>query len=78
MINKEGKVQDTFNSFVKPLSKKIINISLANAKVKFNKEKIIVTFTQNYKSGALNQTSNKTLVFKQEDSRWLILEETSK
>ena len=26
LINKEGKVQDTFNSFVKPLSKKIINI----------------------------------------------------
>ena len=25
LINKEGKVQDTFNSFVKPLSKKIIN-----------------------------------------------------
>ena len=25
LINKEGKVQDTFNSFVAPLSKKIIN-----------------------------------------------------
>ena len=25
LINKEGKVQDTFNSFVKPLSNKIIN-----------------------------------------------------
>ena len=25
LINKEGKVQDTFNSFVTPLSKKIIN-----------------------------------------------------
>ena len=25
LINKEGKVQDTFNSFVGPLSKKIIN-----------------------------------------------------
>ena len=60
------------------ISKKIIDISIGNTKVKFNKEKIIVTFAQNYKSGALNQTSNKTLVFMQEDSRWLILEETSK
>jgi glutathione peroxidase len=25
LINKEGKVQDTFNSFITPLSKKIIN-----------------------------------------------------
>ena len=60
------------------VSKKIIDITLSNPKVKLNKEKAKVTFTQNYKSGALNQTSNKTLVFKQEDSRWLILEETSK
>jgi len=59
-------------------SKKIINLSLSNTKVKFNKEKVIVTFTQNYKSGALNQTSKKTLVFIEEDNNWLILEETSK
>ena len=26
LINKEGKVQDTFNSFITPLSKKIINV----------------------------------------------------
>ena len=25
LINKEGKVQDTYNSFIDPLSKKIIN-----------------------------------------------------
>ena len=25
LINKEGKVEDTFNSFTKPMSKKIIN-----------------------------------------------------
>jgi len=59
-------------------SKKIINLSLSNTKVKFNKEKAVVTFTQNYKSGALNQTSIKTLVFIEEGNDWLILEETSK
>ena len=67
------------------ISKKIINITLSNTKVKLinnkeagaQKEKAIVTFTQNYKSGALNQTSKKTLVFVIEDSRWLIQEETS-
>ena len=56
----------------------IINLSLSNTKVKFNKEKAVVTFTQNYKSGALNQTSIKTLVFIEEGNDWLILEETSK
>ena len=60
------------------ITKKIINISLKKTKVKLKKEKAIVTFTQNYKSGALNQTSTKTLVLVEEDSRWLILEEISK
>ena len=60
------------------ITKKIINISLKKTKVKLKKEKAIVTFTQNYKSGALNQTSPKTLVLVEEDSRWLILEEISK
>ena len=60
------------------ITKKIINISLKKTKVKLKKEKAIVTFTQNYKSGALNQTSTKTLVLVEEDSRWLILEELSK
>ena len=58
-------------------SKKIINLLLSNKKVKFNKEKVIVTFTQIYKSGALNQTSNKTLVFIEQEGDWFILEETS-
>jgi tetratricopeptide (TPR) repeat protein len=59
-------------------SKKIISLSLSNEKLKFSKEKVIVTFTQIYKSGALNQTSNKTLVFKEEEGNWFILEETSR
>ena len=58
-------------------SKKTINLLLSNKKVKFNKEKVTVTFTQIYKSGALNQTSNKTLVFIEEEGDWFILEETS-
>ena len=53
-------------------------IPFYRSKVKLKKEKAIVTFTQNYKSGALNQTSPKTLVLVEEDSRWLILEEISK
>ena len=60
------------------LPKKIINISISNIKFKFEKEKIQTTFTQNYKSGRLNQTSNKILTFVGENERWLILEETSK
>jgi len=58
-------------------SKKTINLLLSNRKIKFNKEKVIVTFTQTYKSGALNQTSNKTLVFIEQEGDWFILEETS-
>ena len=58
-------------------SKKTINLLLSNRKIKFNKEKVIVTFTQIYKSGALNQTSNKTLVFIEQEGDWFILEETS-
>ena len=60
------------------LPKKLINISISNIKFKFKKEKIQATFTQNYKSGRLNQTSNKNLTFVEEDERWLILEEISK
>ena len=58
--------------------KKIINISISNIKLKFKKEIITATFTQYYKSGRLNQTSNKSLTFVGEDGRWLILEEISK
>lgn len=59
------------------ISKKIINLSLSNIQLKFGKEKITAVFIQNYKSGNLNQTSNKTLVFIEENGDWLILEETS-
>jgi tetratricopeptide (TPR) repeat protein len=60
------------------LPKKIISISISNIKFKFKKEKIIATFTQNYKSGRLNQTSNKNLTFVAESGQWFIVEETSK
>ena len=60
------------------LPKKIISISISNIKFKFKKEKIIATFTQNYKSGRLNQTSNKSLTFVAESGQWFIVEETSK
>ena len=60
------------------LPKKIISISISNIKFKFKKEKIIATFTQNYKSGRLNQTSNKNLTFVAESNQWFIVEETSK
>ena len=60
------------------LPKKIISISISNIKFKFKKEKIIATFTQNYKSGRLNQTSNKNLTFVVESGQWFIVEETSK
>tara|TARA_B110000238_G_C16012675_1_gene389620 strand:+ start:33 stop:977 length:945 start_codon:yes stop_codon:yes gene_type:complete len=60
------------------LPKKIISISISNIKFKFKKEKIIATFTQNYKSGRLNQTSNKNLTFVAENGQWFIVEETSK
>ena len=60
------------------LPKKIINISISNIKIEFKKEIIKATFTQNYKSGRLNQTSNKILTFIDEDSQWSILEEFSK
>jgi len=59
------------------ISKKIINLSLSNIQLKFGKGKITAVFTQNYKSGNLNQTSNKTLIFIEENNDWLILEETS-
>jgi tetratricopeptide (TPR) repeat protein len=59
------------------IPKKIINIEITNIKIKFKKEKIKVTFTQNYKSGKLNQTSNKSLTFIEEDGQWFIFEETS-
>ena len=59
-------------------TKKTISLSLSKKKIKFNKEEAIVTFTQLYKSGSLNQTSNKTLVFIKEEDNWFILEETSK
>jgi len=59
------------------MSKKIINISLSNIQLKFDKGKITAVFVQNYISGDLNQTSNKTLVFIEKNGIWLILEETS-
>ena len=59
------------------ISKKIINLSLSNIQLKFGEGKITAVFTQNYKSGNLNQTSNKTLVFIEENGDWLILKETS-
>ena len=57
--------------------KKIINISLSDIKIKFKKEKIKSTFIQNYKSGKLNQISNKSLTFIEENGEWLSLEEPS-
>jgi tetratricopeptide (TPR) repeat protein len=60
------------------VSKKTIAISISNIKIRFKKEKVIATFSQNYKAGKLNQTSNKTLVFEGKRDRWLILKETSK
>jgi len=59
------------------VSKKIINILISNIKLKNTKEKIEATFTQNYKSGRLNQTSNKKLIFIKEDGEWFILQEIS-
>ena len=59
------------------IPKKLINISLSDIKIKFKKEKIKSTFIQNYKSGKLNQISNKSLTFIEENGEWLILEETS-
>ena len=57
--------------------KKLISILISNIKIKFVKEKIKATFTQNYKSGKLNQISIKTLTYVEEDGQWLIFEETS-
>ena len=57
--------------------KKLINILISNIKIKFVKKKIKATFTQNYKSGKLNQISIKTLTYVEEDGQWLIFEETS-
>ena len=62
---------------VRITSKKTINISLSNIKLKFKKEKIIATFTQDYKAGKFEQLSNKTLIFIKEDGDWVILQETS-
>ena len=59
-------------------SKKVIEISLSNTKIKFKKKEVLVTFVQNYKSGNLNQVSNKTLVFIEEEGDWLIFKETSR
>jgi len=60
------------------ISKKTINILISNIKLRFKKEKVVATFTQNYKSGNLNQTSNKTLLFSGENDQWLIIEEISR
>jgi len=60
------------------ISKKTITILIANIKLRFKKQKVLATFAQNYKSGNLNQTSNKTLIFSGENDQWLILEEISK
>jgi tetratricopeptide (TPR) repeat protein len=60
------------------VSKKTISISISDIKLRLKKDKVIATFIQNYKSGKLNQTSNKTLIFFKEKNHWLILEETSK
>ena len=60
------------------ISKKTITILIANIKLRFKKQKVLDTFAQNYKSGNLNQTSNKTLIFSGENDQWLILEEISK
>ena len=62
---------------VRITSKRTINISLSNIKLKFKKEEIIATFTQDYKAGKFEQLSNKTLVFIKEDGDWVILQETS-
>jgi len=59
------------------VSKKTINILISNINLIFKKEKITATFVQNYKSGKLNQISNKTLVFIKEKGQWLIFKETS-
>ncbi|MDC0183137.1 tetratricopeptide repeat protein [Nitrosomonadales bacterium] len=62
---------------VRITSKKTINILISNIELKFEKDKIIATFNQDYKSGKLEQISKKTLVFINEDSKWVIFEETS-
>ncbi len=62
---------------VRITSKKTINILISNIKLKFEKEKIIATFNQDYKSGKLEQISKKTLVFINEDNKWVIFKETS-
>ena len=62
---------------VRITSKKTIDISISNIKVKFENQKIIATFMQDYKSGKFNQISKKTLVFVNEDDKWVIFEETS-
>jgi len=59
------------------IPKKLIRIEIIDIKIKFKKEKIKATFTQNYKSGKLNQTSNKSLTFIEERGQWFIFEETS-
>jgi tetratricopeptide (TPR) repeat protein len=59
------------------MPKKLIKIEIIDIKIKFKKEKIKATFTQNYKSGKLNQTSNKSLTFTKERGQWFIFEETS-
>jgi len=62
---------------VRITSKKTINISLSNIKLKFKKEEVIATFTQDYKAGKFEQLSNKTLIFIKEDGDWVIVQETS-
>ena len=68
------KIQNKKNNF-----KKKNSYLIASIKLRFKKEKkVVATFTQNYKSGKLNQTSNKKLLFSGENDQWLILEEISR
>jgi ketosteroid isomerase-like protein len=53
-----------------------IEVEVNSPRIKFDeKKRAVVTFRQHYKSGALDVTSNKTLVMVRNGDRWLIQQE---
>jgi murein L,D-transpeptidase YafK len=55
-----------------------IEVDVLSPSVKFDdKNRAIVTFKQHYRSGALNVTSQKTLVMVKSGDKWLIQQERS-
>jgi tetratricopeptide (TPR) repeat protein len=55
-----------------------IEVDVDSPKVKFDDQnRAVVTFRQHYKSGALNVTSQKTLVMEKNGDKWLIQQERS-